>query len=250
MNVQQEIIELRHTLEEIEKRMEACLEMQQLLERANQENGWHLPIRKKVKWHIKKIIHRRRRQERTATPHLGKSLLMMEEPKPSKEEEKVDFDTIIRPRTVIIAIHIDEFPWDIQDMLKGSIDIVVDEPTNSLPPMRRISYHLRMLEDKVEVECMVQGDKEETSRSQYFISNLSLDYGCAGLLDKEIKLIEKQALERDQIQRRISKQEYLTRMNEDKELRRQPSASKLKTQRQGPKDIKAIVQMNWKTRKK
>jgi hypothetical protein len=56
------MINLSQDLEEMEKRME--LEMQQLLEREKQESGWHLPIRKKVKWPIKEIIQKRRMQER------------------------------------------------------------------------------------------------------------------------------------------------------------------------------------------
>lgn len=55
-----------------------------------------------------------------------------------------------------------------------------EQLTTMMEELEDVVHQGRPLEDKVGVECMVQGDKEETSRSQCFISNFSLHYVCVG----------------------------------------------------------------------
>jgi hypothetical protein len=47
-----------------------------------------------------------------------------------------------KPRVILTSTSIDDFPEEVQELLDNFADIVVDELTNSFPPIRSINHHI------------------------------------------------------------------------------------------------------------
>ena len=61
------------------------------------------------------------------------------------QEEEVSFAIVGKPRTVITNTRIDELPAEIQKLLEECVDIVVDDFSDELPPVRSISHHIDLI---------------------------------------------------------------------------------------------------------
>jgi hypothetical protein len=70
----------------------------------------------------------------------GKELL-------TKMENKEDpqFFVVRKPRIVLTSTRVDDFPDEIQELLREFADIIVDELPRSLPPMRSVSHHIDLI---------------------------------------------------------------------------------------------------------
>jgi hypothetical protein len=87
----------------------------------------------------------------------------------------MEFDVVRKTRFVLTNKSMDDIPKDIHEMLENFYDIVVDEFTSSLPPIRSISHHIDLIpgvslsnkdpyrltpqeneEVKIQVECLME----------------------------------------------------------------------------------------------
>ena len=59
--------------------------------------------------------------------------------------EGVSFAIVGKPRTIITNNRIDELLAEIQKLLEEYVDIVVDDFSNELPPVRSISHHIDLI---------------------------------------------------------------------------------------------------------
>jgi hypothetical protein len=54
-----------------------------------------------------------------------------------KKEQDMQFIVLRKPRVVLTSTSMDYFPKEVKELLENFVDIVVDELSNSLPPIRR-----------------------------------------------------------------------------------------------------------------
>ena len=50
-----------------------------------------------------------------------------------------------KPRIFLTSTRVDDLPEEIQELLEEFVDIVVDELTRSLTPMRSVSHHIDLI---------------------------------------------------------------------------------------------------------
>jgi hypothetical protein len=50
-----------------------------------------------------------------------------------------------KPRVVLASTLVDDLPEEVQELLENFTDIVVDELSNSLPPIKSISHHIDLI---------------------------------------------------------------------------------------------------------
>jgi hypothetical protein len=62
-----------------------------------------------------------------------------------KKKEDTQFIVVRKPRIVLTSTRVDDLPEEIQKLLEGFADIVVDELPCSLPPIRSISHHIDLI---------------------------------------------------------------------------------------------------------
>jgi hypothetical protein len=62
-----------------------------------------------------------------------------------KKKEDTLFIVVRKPRIVLTSTRIDYLPEGIQELLGEFVDIVVDELSHSLPPIRSISHHIDLI---------------------------------------------------------------------------------------------------------
>jgi hypothetical protein len=70
----------------------------------------------------------------------GKELL-----KEVKEEKKMQFVVVRKPRVILTNTFVDYLLIEIQELLENFVDIVVDELPHSFPPIRSISHHIDLI---------------------------------------------------------------------------------------------------------
>jgi hypothetical protein len=70
----------------------------------------------------------------------GKELL-----KEVKKKEDTQFIVVKNPRIVLTSTRVDDLLEEIQKLLEEFVDIVVDEPPHSLPPIRSIIHHIDLI---------------------------------------------------------------------------------------------------------
>ena len=61
------------------------------------------------------------------------------------EENEVNFALICKPKVIITSTKVSDLPIEIQEMLENYCDIIVDDLTNELPPIRKISHHIDLV---------------------------------------------------------------------------------------------------------
>lgn len=78
------------------------------------------------------------------TPQVESNVMIVGEKEFIKamKEENIGFSIIVKPQSIVTTTKKEEFPLEIQNLLKKYADIVVDELPNTLPPMRDISHHI------------------------------------------------------------------------------------------------------------
>jgi hypothetical protein len=62
-----------------------------------------------------------------------------------KNEKEMQFVVVRKPRVILTNTSVEDFPIEIQELLENFPDIVVDELTHSLPPIRSISHHIDLI---------------------------------------------------------------------------------------------------------
>ena len=55
------------------------------------------------------------------------------------------FVVVRKPRVVLTSASVDSFPEEVQELLDNFMDIVVDDLSNSLSPIRIISHHIELI---------------------------------------------------------------------------------------------------------
>jgi len=61
------------------------------------------------------------------------------------EEDKVIFVFVCKPKVIISSIKVYDLPTEIQEMLEGYCDIIVDDFLDELPSIRKISHHIDLI---------------------------------------------------------------------------------------------------------
>jgi hypothetical protein len=82
-----------------------------------------------------------------------------------KKKEYTQFIVVRKPRIVLTSTRVDDLAEEIQKLLEGFADIVVDELPRSLPPIRSISHHINLilgasLPNKAAYKLMPQENEE------------------------------------------------------------------------------------------
>jgi hypothetical protein len=62
-----------------------------------------------------------------------------------KKEEEVQFALIGKPRVVLTYTNLNDLHVEIQALLDGFVDIIVDEFPNSLSTIRSITHHINLI---------------------------------------------------------------------------------------------------------
>jgi hypothetical protein len=70
----------------------------------------------------------------------GKELI-----KEVKKKEDTQFIMVRKPRIVLTSTRVGDLPEEIQKLLEGFVDVVVDELPHLLPPIRSISHHIGLI---------------------------------------------------------------------------------------------------------
>jgi hypothetical protein len=61
------------------------------------------------------------------------------------KKEDTQFVVVRKPKIVLTSTRIDDLPEEIQELLEEFVDIVVDELTCLLPPIRSIIHHIDLI---------------------------------------------------------------------------------------------------------
>ena len=61
------------------------------------------------------------------------------------KDEDPQFFVVRKLRVVLTSTRVDNLPEEIQQLLGGFVDIIVDELPRSLPPMRSVSHHIDLI---------------------------------------------------------------------------------------------------------
>jgi hypothetical protein len=100
-------------------------------------------LEKNGRTHMLLPIEEKRVKEEANTNILlmsGKELL-----KEVKEEQEMQFVVVRKPKFILTSTSMDDLPEEVQELLDNFVDIVVDELSNSLPPIRSISHHIDLI---------------------------------------------------------------------------------------------------------
>jgi hypothetical protein len=57
----------------------------------------------------------------------------------------MQFAAVRKPRVFLTSTSMDDLPEEVQELLENFADIIVDELTNSLPPIRSINHHIYLI---------------------------------------------------------------------------------------------------------
>ena len=57
----------------------------------------------------------------------------------------MQFIVVRKPRVILTITSVDDLPKEIQELLENFVDMVVDESSHSLPPIRSISHHIDLI---------------------------------------------------------------------------------------------------------
>lgn len=148
-------IEFEKAMEEMSKRLERLDKEHQLLKKALR--SWHIPISKGLRWPIKKIMKKKRKKKRAENSIKDEEEDLWAQYAAIEEEwnSKVGDGKVTQEEEELIKIE-EENENEVSSELVSRLDNLV------------------MGEEEFEV----QEDKEETSRSLYFVYIFSLDYVC------------------------------------------------------------------------
>jgi len=58
-----------------------------------------------------------------------------------KKEHEMQFILVRKPKVILTSTYMEDFPEEIQELLENFVDILVDEWSSSLPPIRSIIHH-------------------------------------------------------------------------------------------------------------
>jgi hypothetical protein len=100
-------------------------------------------LEKNGRTHMLLPIEEKRVKEEANTSILlmsGKELL-----KEVKEEHKMQFVVVRKPRVILTSTSMEGLPEEVQGLLDNFADIVVDGLPNSLPPIRSINHHIDLI---------------------------------------------------------------------------------------------------------
>jgi hypothetical protein len=87
-------------------------------------------------------------EDKEVKPEVNNTVLLMsgkELLKEVKKKEDPQFFMVRKLRIVLTSTRVDDFPGEVQELLEEFVDIVVDELSRSLPPMRSVSHHIDLI---------------------------------------------------------------------------------------------------------
>jgi hypothetical protein len=87
-------------------------------------------------------------EEKKVKEEASKSILLMSRKellKEVKEEQERQFDVVRKPRVILTSTSMEDLPEEFQELLDNFADTVVDELSNSLPPIRSIIHHIDLI---------------------------------------------------------------------------------------------------------